>query len=358
VTTYLLAGGGTAGHVNPLLATADELRRQQPDATIIVVGTREGLESRLVPQRGYELEAIPRLPFPRRPNRQALAFFPGLRRTIARLTELIERRGVDVVIGFGGYAAAPAYLAARRAKVPVVIHEANARPGLANRLGARFTPHVGVVFPGTPLRHARVVGLPLRTEIASLDVAASREEGLNSFGLRDGVPTLLVTGGSLGAQRLNHTIRDSAAEIVAAGYQILHIWGNKDDFADPGLPGYRMLRYSDRMDLAFAVADCAVSRAGAATVSELSVIGIPSVLIPYPVGNGEQRVNAADLVRAGGAVLVDDADFTPRYVRESLIPLLGDRVRLDRMRENAKGVGIADGAERLVSLIGEATARA
>jgi UDP-N-acetylglucosamine--N-acetylmuramyl-(pentapeptide) pyrophosphoryl-undecaprenol N-acetylglucosamine transferase len=358
VKTYLLAGGGTAGHVNPLLATADELRRREPNAAIVVVGTQEGLESRLVPQRGYELETIPRLPFPRRPNRKALAFFPGLRRTITQLQQLIESRGVDVVIGFGGYAAAPAYLAARRAKVPVVIHEANARPGLANRLGARFTPYVGVVFPGTPLRHARVVGLPLRAEIASLDVAASRAEALRSFGLRDGVTTLLVTGGSLGAQRLNHTIRDSAAELVAAGFQVLHIWGNKDDFADPGMPGYHVVRYSDRMDLAFSVADCAVSRAGAATVSELSVIGVPSVLVPYPVGNGEQRINAADLVRAGGAIVVDDADFTPSYVRATLIPLLGDRARLERMRESARGVGIADGAERLVSLIGEATARA
>jgi UDP-N-acetylglucosamine--N-acetylmuramyl-(pentapeptide) pyrophosphoryl-undecaprenol N-acetylglucosamine transferase len=354
VTTYLLAGGGTAGHVNPLLATADELRRQQPDAEVIVVGTKEGLESRLVPQRGYELETIPRLPFPRRPNRQALAFLPGFRRAITQLHELIESRGVDVVVGFGGYAAAPAYLAARRARVPFVIHEANARPGLANRLGARFTRFVGVVFPGTPLPHARVVGLPLRSEIAALDVTAAREEALTTFGLREGVPTLLVTGGSLGAQRLNHTIRDSAAEIVASSIQILHIWGNKDDFVDPGLAGYSVLRYCDRMDLAFAASDCAVARAGAATVSELSVIGVPSVLVPYPVGNGEQRVNAKDLVAAGGAILVDDARFTPEYVTATLIPLLRDSARLSRMRESARGVGIADGAERLVSLIAEA----
>ncbi|MCU1478821.1 MAG: UDP-diphospho-muramoylpentapeptide beta-N-acetylglucosaminyltransferase, partial [Subtercola sp.] len=132
MTTYLLAGGGTAGHVNPLLATADELRRREPDAEIIVVGTAAGLEARLVPARGYELVTIPKLPFPRRPNRAAVTFAPRLSKVISGLAKLIADRHVDVVVGFGGYAAAPAYLAARRAKVPLVIHEANAKPGLAN----------------------------------------------------------------------------------------------------------------------------------------------------------------------------------------------------------------------------------
>jgi UDP-N-acetylglucosamine--N-acetylmuramyl-(pentapeptide) pyrophosphoryl-undecaprenol N-acetylglucosamine transferase len=358
MTVYLLAGGGTAGHVNPLLATADAIRQDEPDAEIIVVGTREGLEARLVPARGYELVEIARLPFPRRPNRAALKFLPGMRRTVSQIRTLISERGVDVVIGFGGYASAPAYLAARGQGVPIVIHEANARPGLANRLGARFTPYVAVVFPGTPLRGAIVTGLPLRREIAGLDRASAATEAIGEFGLDAARPTVLVTGGSLGANRLNVSIAASVASIIDAGYQVLHIWGDKSDLKDPDLPHYRVLRYCDRMDLALAAASLAVARAGSATVAELSVLGIASVLVPYPVGNGEQRFNAADLVAAGGAILVDDARFTPDFVSGELVTLLADAPRLARMCSAASGVGIPDGAERLVALIRKAVARA
>jgi UDP-N-acetylglucosamine--N-acetylmuramyl-(pentapeptide) pyrophosphoryl-undecaprenol N-acetylglucosamine transferase len=358
MTTYLLAGGGTAGHVNPLLATADELRRREPDASIIVVGTAEGLEARLVPLRGYELVTIPRLPFPRRPGGAAVKFLPRLVAVVAQLRSLIADRSVDVVVGFGGYAAAPAYLAARRSGVPIVIHEANARPGLANRLGARFTPYVGVVFAGTPLRHAELTGLPLRREVAQLDITAAAGPAREHFGLVGSTPVLLVTGGSLGAQRLNHTFRDAFGPILDAGWKILHIWGDKPDLVDPGVDGYVVVRYSDRMDLAFAAADLVVARAGAATVSELAVLGLPSVLVPYPVGNGEQRVNARDLVVAGAAILVDDERFTPKYVTDELLGLLADRARIADMARAAREVGIADGDARLVDLIRRALARA
>ncbi|PPF86946.1 UDP-N-acetylglucosamine--N-acetylmuramyl-(pentapeptide) pyrophosphoryl-undecaprenol N-acetylglucosamine transferase [Subtercola sp. Z020] len=361
MTTYLLAGGGTAGHVNPLLATADELRRRDPSAVVIVVGTATGLEARLVPARGYELVTIPKLPFPRRPNGAAVTFLPALKRVIANLAALMRDRQVDVVVGFGGYAAAPAYLAARRAKVPLVIHEANARPGLANRLGARFTPHVGVAFRTGALPRARFVGMPLRAEIQALvgdpatgagaARAAARAEGLALFGLEPGIPTLLVTGGSLGAQQLNAATFGAAADLVAAGWQVLHITGDRSELVDPGIPGYRMLRYCDRMELALAAADFAVSRAGAATVSELAALGVPSVLVPYAVGNGEQRFNAADLVNAGGAVLVADAEFTPEYLRASVIPLLADRDRIDRMAAAALAAGVSDGSARTADLI-------
>ncbi|CAN5172553.1 undecaprenyldiphospho-muramoylpentapeptide beta-N-acetylglucosaminyltransferase [soil metagenome] len=358
MTTYLLAGGGTAGHVNPLLATADELRRREPGAEIIVVGTSTGLEARLVPARGYELVTIPKLPFPRRPNRAAVGFGPRLARVIAGLKTLMVDRGVDVVAGFGGYAAAPAYLAARLAGVPLVIHEANAKPGLANRLGARFTPFVGIAFRGTPLPRARFVGMPLRREIEALDREAARVEARGLFGLTDARPTLLVTGGSLGAERINTTVFASVPVLLAAGYQIVHIVGDRSDLVDPNTPGYHLLRYCDRMDLALAVADFAVSRAGAATVSELAALGVPSVLVPYAVGNGEQRFNAVDIVAAGGAVLVADADFTPPWVESTLLPLLADRSRIAQMASAAAGVGVRDGSARMADLIAEAVAPA
>ncbi|KZX21842.1 UDP-N-acetylglucosamine--N-acetylmuramyl-(pentapeptide) pyrophosphoryl-undecaprenol N-acetylglucosamine transferase [Rathayibacter tanaceti] len=352
MTRYLLAGGGTAGHVNPLLATADEIRLRNPGDEVLVLGTAEGLEARLVPLRGYELSVIPRLPFPRRPNAAALRFPLAFRATIDGIVRTIRERGIDAVVGFGGYAAAPAYLAARRARIPFVVHEANARPGLANRLGARATPHVGVAFEGTPLPHAQVVGMPLRREIAELDRSARREEGRLALGLDPERPTLLVTGGSLGARRINATVHASASALVATGFQILHITGDRAEITDPGIDGYHLLAYCDRMDLALSASDFAVSRAGAATVSELSALGLPAVYVPYPVGNGEQRVNARGVVDAGGALLVEDAAFLPVWVERVLVPLLGDSARRDEMARRAARVGVRDGSGRLVDLIG------
>ena len=356
MTTYLLAGGGTAGHVNPLLAVADTLISREPDATIIVLGTREGLEARLVPARGYELVFVPRLPFPRRPNRQALSFLPRLNRAVGDLADLIRARHVDVVVGFGGYVSTPAYLAARRAGVPIVIHEANFRAGLANRLGARFTHHVGVAFPGTRIRHPHVVGMPLRPEIADLDRARARPDALTFFGLDPDRPTLLVTGGSLGARRLNNTIAASASNVIAVGWQVLHITGEKSEVEDPGLAHYRQVSYCDRMDLALSAADFAVSRAGAGTVCELSALGIPAVYVPYPVGNGEQRFNAADVVRSGGGILVDDAAFLPAWVQGELIPVLTDPEQVRRMGIAAANAGRLDGSARMTDFIHAALA--
>ena len=351
MTTYLLAGGGTAGHVNPLLAVADRLRERDPSCEVLVLGTAEGLEARLVPARGYELLTIAKVPFPRRPNRAALAFPVRFRRSIDDVARIIRDRGVDVVVGFGGYVSTPAYLAARSARVPIAIHEANAKPGLANRLGARWAARVGVAFSGTPLRHAELVGMPLRREIETLDRAALRDKAAGFFGLDASRRVLLATGGSLGARRINRTMVASAAAITAAGWQVLHVAGGNADVADPGVEGYRMIAYADRMDLALALADAAVSRAGAATVSELAALGIPAVYVPYPVGNGEQRFNAADVVGAGGGILVDDADFVPEWVEAQLLPLLGEPSRVDRMAAAAASVGRRDGTDRMIALI-------
>ncbi|MFO7690184.1 MAG: UDP-N-acetylglucosamine--N-acetylmuramyl-(pentapeptide) pyrophosphoryl-undecaprenol N-acetylglucosamine transferase [Cryobacterium sp.] len=354
MTTYLLAGGGTAGHVNPLLAVADMISSQEPDATVLVLGTREGLEARLVPERGYELVTVPRVPFPRRLNRAAVLFLSRFSGAVSGVSDVIRDRGVDVVVGFGGYVATPAYLAARRAGIPIVIHEANAKPGLANRLGARFTSRVGVAFPGTPIRHAHPVGMPLRPEIERLDRAAAREAALAFFALDAARPVLLVTGGSLGARRINATVLDSAATLVQAGWQILHITGTRSEVPDPGMEHYHQIAYCDRMDLALACADFAVSRAGAATVSELCALGIPAAYVPYPVGNGEQRFNAVDVVRVGGGLLVADEDFSPTWIGGVLLPLLDDPDGVVRMGGAARSVGVLDGSARMYALIRDA----
>ena len=354
MTRYLLAGGGPGGHVNPLLAVAERLRERDAGDEVLVLGTREGLESRLVPERGFELLTVARLPFPRRPGR-ALWRFPGAFRAIVREIEsMIHSRGVDVVVGFGGYVSAPAYRAAKRAGVPIVVHEANAVPGLANRLGARWTRFVGVAFAGTPLRHARVVGMPLRSEIEQLDRGALREHARTVLGFDPDRPVLLVTGGSLGAARINEAVNAAAANIIGAGWQLLHIAGERSDVSNSGLGGYQILAYSDRMDLAFAAAEFVVARAGSATVSEVSALGLPAVYVPLPIGNGEQRENARGVAEAGGAIIVEDALFTEEWIRDELVSLLQRPSEIAAMAARAGSAGTREGTANTVQLIDDA----
>lgn len=360
MTTYLLAGGGTAGHVNPLLAVADALRERDPEATVLVLGTREGLEARLVPDRGYELLFVDKVPFPRRPNSAAIAFPAAFTKAVKQVRGHIVDRQVDVVVGFGGYASAPAYVAASREKKPFVVHEANARPGLANVLGARGAARVGVAFAGTPLKKSHVVGMPLRREIVTLDRPALRAEAAAHFGLDADRPVLLVFGGSLGAQRLNEAFGEGHGaawrDVLDAGWQLLHVTGERSTLEDPGVDGYSVQRYVDRMDLAFALADLIVSRSGAATVSEISALGIPAIYVPYAVGNGEQALNASSAVAAGAAVLLPDAEFTGDRVRAEVVPLLADEARRAAMTAAAASVGTRNGTENVVTLIDEALA--
>jgi UDP-N-acetylglucosamine--N-acetylmuramyl-(pentapeptide) pyrophosphoryl-undecaprenol N-acetylglucosamine transferase len=352
--SVVLAGGGTTGHVAPLLSLADCLRRRDPATKIIALGTAEGLESRLVPAAGYELALMPRVPLPRRPSPDLLRLPGRLSGAVAAAAAVIE--GADVLVGFGGYVSAPAYLAARRLGVPIVVHEANARPGVANRLGARFTTHVAVTFPGTPLRGGQVTGLPLRRQITTLDRYSQRETARVALGLKPGPTTLFVTGGSLGAQKLNETFGASATVLASAGIQVLHTAGKGKlvPFERDQPAGYVVAEYLDRMDLGFAAADAVVCRAGAGNVSEVAALGLPAAYVPLPIGNGEQKFNAEPVVAAGGGLLVDNADCTPQWVDATLIPLLLDPHRLAVMGKAAESFGIRDGDERLANMVQDA----
>ena len=353
-TRVLLAGGGTAGHVSPLLALADCLRRRDPEVEILALGTSEGLESRLVPERGYDFTTIPKVPLPRRPTGDLVRLPVNLRRAVAAAQTAIEEVDAQVVVGFGGYVSTPAYLAARRLGVPIVIHEQNARAGLANKVGARFTDHVAVTFPGTKLSGGSVIGMPLRPEIVQLDRAGRRSEARAGLGLREDLPVLLVTGGSLGAKRLNDAFAASVATLRDAGVQVLHATGAGKDFVatggDESVP-YVVLPYVDRMDLAYSAADAVVCRAGANTVCELTAVGLPGVYVPLPIGNGEQRLNAAGVVEAGGGLIVEDAAVDPGWVASEIVPLLSDASRLETMSAAAESVGHRHADEVLADLV-------
>lgn len=350
----LLAGGGTAGHVSPLLALADCLCRRNPDTEIITLGTTEGLEARIVPDRGYRFATVPKVPLPRRPTGDLVRLPVNLRRAVGAAQRAIDEIDAQVVVGFGGYVSTPAYLAARRSGVPTVIHEQNARAGIANKLGARFTQHVAVTFPATRLTGARVIGMPLRREVADLDRAALRSEARAAFGLREDLPVLLVTGGSLGAKRLNDAFAASTTTLRDAGVQVVHATGAGKEFSatggDPSVP-YVVQPYVDDMALAYAAADAVVCRAGASTVSELTAVGLPGVYVPLPVGNGEQRLNAADVVEAGGGLLVEDADVEPAWVEREVVDLMRDEERLAAMGRAAASVGHPDADEALADMV-------
>ena len=353
----LLAGGGSAGHIEPALALADALRRIDPGAEITCLGTERGLETRLIPLRGYPLELIPAVPMPRSVTPKLLTVPGRLAGAVSAAAAALDRTGAQVLIGFGGYVATPAYLAARRRHVPIIVHEANPKPGLANRLGARFTTHVFTGHPDTQLRNGVYIGIPIRREIAELDRLGLGDKARAHFGLRPDLPVLLVTGGSQGARSINTAVFGAAGWLRDAGVQVLHIIGPRNGHDAPvtkkgagetgGIP-YVASPFIDRMDLAYAAADFALCRAGAMTCAELTAVGLPAAYVPLPIGNGEQRLNALPVVQHGGGMLVADDELTPEWIRDILLPVLVNIDQVADMSEAAASLGRGD-ADRLLA---------
>ena len=357
--SIVLAGGGTAGHVEPAMAVADALTALDPDVRITALGTHRGLETRLVPERGYHLELVTPVPLPRKPSGDLVRLPMRVRRAVRQTRAVLDSVDADVIVGFGGYVALPAYLAARgglgrRRRVPVVVHEANASAGWANRVGARSAKRVLSAVPDPGLRHVEVVGVPVRATITSLDRHALRAEARAHFGFSDDARVLLVFGGSQGAQSINRAVAAAAKDLAAAGVSVLHAHGPKNtlDLREPadGDPPYVAVPYLDRMDLAYAAADLAMCRSGAMTVAEVTAVGLPAVYIPLPIGNGEQRLNALPVVNAGGGLLTDDSDLSASFVAETIPAILNDGARLQAMTAAAALAGHRDAAQRVAQV--------
>jgi UDP-N-acetylglucosamine--N-acetylmuramyl-(pentapeptide) pyrophosphoryl-undecaprenol N-acetylglucosamine transferase len=341
----VLAGGGSAGHIEPALALADALRQADSSIEVTCLGTQQGLETRLVPLRGYELELIPAVPLPRSVTPQLLTVPGRLAGAVHAVGTILDRVGADVLVGFGGYVATPAYLSAKRHRVPIVVHEANPLPGIANRLGAHLTTHVFTGHPDTKLRNGKYLGIPIRRQIAELDRFALGDKARAHFGLRPDLPVLLVTGGSQGAVSLNRALAGAVSAITSAGVQVLHVTGPKhlnEIQAPPGPVPYVAVPYVDRMDLAYAAADFALCRGGAMTCAELTAVGLPAAYVPLPHGNGEQRLNALPIVQRGGGLLVDDAELTADWIKSSLLPVLTNIDQVAGMSEAAAAMGRKD----------------
>ena len=322
MSKVIFAGAGTAGHVEPALAVARLLRDQHAEIECVFLGTPEGVENSLVPAAGFPLTLIRKAPFPRRINLELLSwplrFWRTLRETKALLGD------ADLVIGFGGYVAAPAYLAARRAGIPIVAHEANAKMGMANRLGVWCG---ATLLRGFSFRDEKAVGIPLRESIIDLASLSARERDIAkkkarlAFNLDPEAKTILVFGGSLGSAKFNDTVAKEQRNISELGIQLIHAVGAKNQLPQ-AQAGYLPLSYIDDMASAYAAADLVIARSGAATVVETGVLGIFTLYIPLPVGNGEQAHNAQEVVARGGGELILNAQFTSQWLGGNISRLM------------------------------------
>ena len=361
----VVAGGGTAGHVLPALAAARALvERGHDPERIHFVGSERGLEARLVPEAGLPVTLLPGRGIARRLTLDNVGAAAGIARGTAGAVRLLRLLQPSVVLSVGGYASVPCAVAAAVLRIPLVLHEQNAVPGLANRLAGRVARASAVSFPETRLPRAVVTGNPVRPEVLAVDrTPAGRDRARRSLGLPEGRLVVAVFGGSLGARRVNH----AAFGLVEAwsdrtDVAVRHAVGARDWEAEraagrlPAPPAggivYQPVEYEAAMPALLAAADLVVCRAGGTTVAELAAVGVPAVLVPLPgAPDDHQTANAGALVRAGAAVLVPDGELTPARLAAEVGALLDDPERLRAMGEAGRRTARPDAADRVAALV-------
>ena len=357
----VIAGGGTAGHVNPGVALARALSEHD----VSFVGTRRGAEARLVPAAGMELDVVDIRGFDR--ARPWALPGVGLRAVaaVAAARRILRARAPAVVVGMGGYVSLPVCFAARAARIPVVLHEQNIVLGLANRVCAPLARVIATSWEETLDSvgdKGIFVGNPVLPEIYAVDLDEARGRAVERFSLDAARKTLLVFGGSQGAKRINDAARGLRDEWRdRADRQVLHILGSAQAStfqADAG-PGatlvYRAVDYVDDMALAYAAADLALCRGGATSVAELGAVGLPAIVVPYPHHRDRQQERHGRVMeRAGAAVVLDDAETTGARVAAEVDRLFDDDAELERMRKSAQSFGRPDAARALARVVEEA----
>ncbi len=325
----LFAAGGSAGHVDPALATAEAIVDADPTAQITFLGSKQGIEAKLVPASGYRLATIEKLPFPRKLSLAIFLWPFRALRTLQRTRRIV--REFDVVVGFGGYISAFAMMAAFLERTPRIFHEANALPGLANRFAARLGALAFASYPEAcnSMSGATLMPLPLRMSLTL--PATSKSLAKSAFGVPEGMPTLLVIGGSLGARRLNALVATIVEEDGPQEYSIIHSLGHGVELPAP-TSRYRPLSYIDEMDVALAAADLVISRAGAGAVAQITRYEVPAIFIPLWHGNGEQGANVAPAVEVGAALVIKESPEMETQVRSAVSRLMHDESERTSMR--------------------------
>lgn len=352
--SVVIAGGGTAGHIEPAWAVGEALRREH-HARITALGTAKGLERDLIPARGGDLRLVTPVPIPRKLTGAMLKLPFTIVKSVHEARQILKDVGADVVFGTGGYVAAPAYLAAKSMGLPFFVLETNALAGMANKLGVRLggvglNAHANSGMPG------EVVGIPVRAGLREKVVnpdnrqvqAAKRAWGLGER------PTILVTGGSQGAASINQAVAGALPDLTE-DFQVLHAYGKKNPAPQPRAH-YVAVPYIEQMDNALALADIVVCRSGAMTVAEVSAAGRPAIYIPLPHGNGEQALNCRDVVAHGGAIQVLDAELTPERLVTEVRGILDHPGRKEAMEKaaatSAAGNVASNIAQRVVDIVG------
>jgi UDP-N-acetylglucosamine--N-acetylmuramyl-(pentapeptide) pyrophosphoryl-undecaprenol N-acetylglucosamine transferase len=365
--TVLFAGGGTAGHVFPAIATAQRLTELAPDVEPVFVGVNDRLEARLVPEAGFPLHLVTATAVPRRPS-PALLRLPGtLRAGVRTCTALARETGALAAATFGGYVSFPLDRAAGKLGLPLVIHEQNSVPGITNRLAARWADRIAITFPGSAhhFRYAErcvVTGDPVRQDVLKIDRSGQRAAARVRLGLEPDRPTLLAFGGSQGARSINRAVVAAYHRWSGHDLQILHAAGANDyaeaarrweqaRAAGPG-PAIKLVDFIEGMSDAYAAADVVVCRAGATSIAELTALGIPAVLVPYPHATADhQTANAAALERAGGAVVVADEALDGTSLVAAAEPLLRDADRHSAVARASRAFGRPDAGDNVARLI-------
>ena len=351
----VLAGGGTAGHIEPALAVARTWRANHAGDQIEFLGTKSGLENQLVPAAGFNLSHISKVVIPRKISLSLFVAPTTLTQAFLEARALLK--GADLLIGFGGYVSAPAYLAARSLKMPIVIHEANAKPGLANRLGALFTNHLAVAQPvkSGKLSRALITGLPLRSDVSKAlqvsgsDWSAARSKAKAALGMSASQPVVAIFFGSQGSVALNKVIADSLPIFEKTGAQLLHAVGKSNQLPKAG-PNYKPVSYIEDMAGTYLAADLIIARSGAVTCSEVNALGRYALFIPLPIGNGEQKVNARLVTEQSRGEIIDQSEFTPQWIEKHLDRLLKNC----EMASPAGNASDLHASEKIVALMEEA----
>ena len=355
----IIAGGGTAGHINPGLAIANHIKLKKPETEIIFVGTKKGLETTLIPREGYMLELINVMGFKRKISVENVKAIKELVQSLNQVKRIIKRFKPDIVIGTGGYVCGPVLYVAARMKIPTLIHEQNVFPGLTNRILSRFVDIVAVNFKESEkyLRHSKELihtGNPIKTEI--LD---NIKQNSNTKGKAEIKPLVVIFGGSRGAENINK----SALELIEkyckdCNFNILFATGTVHyeriiKTVGTDIPkSVQIVPYIYDMGKVMASADLVVCRAGAITISELTVLGVPSILIPSPyVTANHQEYNARTLEKNGASVVILEKDLNEKLLYEQIGDLLKNKEQLKKMGTNAKNMGIIDAGEKIYSLI-------
>jgi len=348
MSVIALAAGGTAGHIEPAIACAKAIKELDNKAEVFIVGTSKGLERNLVPQRGIELALIPATPLPRSLSFATLSLPFRLLAAKRIAQQLLIDRKVDCVVGFGAYVSLPIYLAAKKLNIPVIIHEGNKKAGLANKIGSKFATEIFQMFPNS-IKGAKTIGMPLRSEISNLNKEASRNNARLSFGLDPNKQTLLVFGGSQGSSSINKAIVGSLHDLESSNVQILHAIGNKNlvDESSKKFNFYHPVSYIDNMEMAYAAADLVISRAGAMTIAEQTVLAMPAIYVPFASGNGEQSQNVAELVKDGGGVIISDAEISPAVLVRQIKDLLANPAKLHEISQAASRHGLRDADKKV-----------